>query len=534
MNFPPSPIVGQRFTSGTSVWQWDGTRWGRPAPFDARMLNIDPITGLTASNAQDALQAMTDTWFGGDMAAHNVFTPEQFGATGNDPNHDDAPGIEAACDAAVAAALADETYSAVVQLSAKIYYCLRPAYRRADAFAQICLPNPPYVVNLVITGPNQLQPVQFPNSMDTSVPGAGNFGGASPLPQGASIKSTAGGTFDSTNGAPSIIGGPNSTTRTMDWTGLQYYRLNLIIRDLTFVAPPNPSISGLWLEFMWSAALYRVNVIGGSINPANWSCGVVMPTMVNIGFCNLFEVGIKGWYCGLVYAEHLFGSFVEIGYNIVCLAPDLWCQRNGWQMIHASSFGHLLMEQSSYYLGAWLPESGLAAPYGCVPTNIHLAIEDRGSDAANYLPVAFPLVAHVYDPNNRLRFTGTQNRWQYAHTEAGIPSGRTARLVYNGGAAVNLQALAEDNLNLSTTSVPNIGPQTPPALPGSTVELQNPFARNASVSISGGTVTSIQLRAGNTIAKTQVGTTTWTGIVPANGFLTLTYSAAPNWVWSTF
>jgi hypothetical protein len=82
-----------------------------------------------------------------------------------------------------------------------------------------------------------------------------------------------------------------------------------------------------------------------------------------------------------------------------------------------------------------------------------------------------------------------------------------------------------------------VGFLTPPTVPASTVAAQNPSGLAAIVTITGGTTTFIftaPLVNGAAGTYTQVGTTTpQTVTVPPAGFIKITYSGAPTWVWTT-
>lgn len=69
------------------------------------------------------------------------------------------------------------------------------------------------------------------------------------------------------------------------------------------------------------------------------------------------------------------------------------------------------------------------------------------------------------------------------------------------------------------------GPQTAPTMPASGTALTNPFPFDAMVYISGGTVTAIE------VGGTATGIISGGVLVPAGETITLTYSAAPTWVW---
>lgn len=82
-----------------------------------------------------------------------------------------------------------------------------------------------------------------------------------------------------------------------------------------------------------------------------------------------------------------------------------------------------------------------------------------------------------------------------------------------------------------------LGVVTAPSVPASTVAIQNPYGNTAQVTLSGGTVTFINV-APNTASGagtfTQVGTTTPAQVlVPPGGWIKVTYSVAPTWTWTT-
>jgi hypothetical protein len=69
------------------------------------------------------------------------------------------------------------------------------------------------------------------------------------------------------------------------------------------------------------------------------------------------------------------------------------------------------------------------------------------------------------------------------------------------------------------------GPQSAPSVPASGTALTNPFPFDATVYVSGGVVTAID------VGGTATGLTSGSVFVPAGETITLTYSAAPTWVW---
>ena len=78
---------------------------------------------------------------------------------------------------------------------------------------------------------------------------------------------------------------------------------------------------------------------------------------------------------------------------------------------------------------------------------------------------------------------------------------------------------------LSGTITPPPAPATP-AVPASTVAVQNPGTYPVTVVITGGTMTAV------IVNGVTVGTGAGTYIVPAAGSISMTYTVAPTWAWS--
>lgn len=72
------------------------------------------------------------------------------------------------------------------------------------------------------------------------------------------------------------------------------------------------------------------------------------------------------------------------------------------------------------------------------------------------------------------------------------------------------------------------GAQTAPDMPATNTAITNDFTSPMAVTISGGTVTVIK------VDGTTMGITSGTVIVPVGKTISVTYSAAPSWVWIGF
>ena len=95
----------------------------------------------------------------------------------------------------------------------------------------------------------------------------------------------------------------------------------------------------------------------------------------------------------------------------------------------------------------------------------------------------------------------------------------------------NFSSAAFTNITLSSSRISGTkgynptGPQTAPAIPASGTALTNPFPFDATVYLSGGTVSAVAVGGAST------GLTSGMFFVPAGESITLTYTAAPTWVW---
>jgi hypothetical protein len=81
-----------------------------------------------------------------------------------------------------------------------------------------------------------------------------------------------------------------------------------------------------------------------------------------------------------------------------------------------------------------------------------------------------------------------------------------------------------------------LGVVTAPAVPASTVAIQNPFGLAAQVTVIGGTVTAVNVApnvAGAAGTYVQVGSGDGQVTVPPAGWIKVTYSVAPTWSWTT-
>lgn len=457
------------------------------------------------------------TWNGSAWAARqtsgikNSTTPEAFGAVGNTPANDDAPAIEAAIAAMVAACIADGSYVCeVVFDEGKNYYANRaprlnptingtPSY----AYAQIALPFLPW--DWRVAGTAKLP--------------SGTYTGATPLVT-LILRSQASGQASNTtfnqqpcsiittpttgaslatdgNGAPSVIGGPafyaTNFSPPTQWSGI-----NLVIDGLNIVSAPNPVFCGLDLTRINTTELRSLHVMvpsGGYASPAactnRMAFGIRMPNNQNGGKQRVGTLGVYGYFAGMSMCEHLIADNVMLYWNQLAICYDSPGSHESWiSCLQTSGNGNLI------------------------------AFVDRNAGITQIPNVEMPLVvgmwgledmaAKIWDQSHQLRLEANVYN---------VPIGGATNLIppMDGGANVRLTQIRQSR-----------GSVTAPAVPATTVAYKNAFGRDAWVTVSGGTVTAIA------VDSVTTGLTSGQFIVPNNRTITLTYSSAPTWAWWLF
>jgi hypothetical protein len=104
----------------------------------------------------------------------------------------------------------------------------------------------------------------------------------------------------------------------------------------------------------------------------------------------------------------------------------------------------------------------------------------------------------------------------------------TARyIIFRGSTPSDIQNAYTNRFLLDAQSYGGGGTTTTaPAVPATTVPVQNPASQAYTVVITGGTVTAVDVNG------VQVGAGDGTYVVPPYGSISVTYSAAPTWTWT--
>jgi hypothetical protein len=322
------------------------------------------------------------------------------------------------------------------------------------------------------------------------------------MPASSIISTLQGQAYDGTNGAPSVIGGP---TPEQGYSGLTSNNMLLRVDGVSIIVPADPTISGLDLRGTAEMAYgtYGYFAFGnpttwplptsgsGNGNPYAFACGLRVPGFGNNAYSVGDSYGCEGAYSALDPNEHMNLNSVKIDNCRVALGPSTTYQ-------FPARITHLQTGEVRSHLYSAATRSGSQALFLDVDT---WEVEDG--------PTPWTSIYHIYDPTNDWR--GTIN------------------FSLNGGLAGTTllvdAATSAANLRLRDIGRP-AGHVTAPAVPATTVALQNPYWRDAAVNIVGGTVTVIA------VDGTATGLTSGTVIVPAGKTVTLTYSAAPTWVWT--
>lgn len=425
-------------------------------------------------------------------------TPEQFGAARNGVT-DDTSAIKQALASAVSQCQANGTYYAEVWFSAGTYFIGGSLDTSQMGRAQIPLPyiagQPSNAVNtpkvtLVLRGVSDAS--AFPLWYQ-SVPQKG----------GAVLLSNLSASYSPTFGAASVLAGPTKeglVNAGVNGNNLNVFSNMLIVIDGLVVMSnyTNPLHGAVDLAQVAQANVKTLAISGDIVppnfaNPTAGGFGLRMPQVGNNDYCKIGSLSVQGYTVGFVPGEHTDAERVGVIYCQygVCVPTTPDSMRINYLSTEICQF-HLDTTQEGGSIPTWQNRIDIGT----------WDVED--GDTTN----------HVNDPNNWLY--GTVSNWK--RNEGGSASDFGP--IVNGGA--NLKIIATGG----TTVGHSFGHVTAPSVPATTVVLQNPFWRDAAVTVSSGTVTAI------TVDGTAVGITSGTVIVPSGKTIALTYTGTPVWVWN--
>lgn len=316
---------------------------------------------------------------------------------------------------------------------------------------------------------------------------------------GATLKSTITQNVDGTFGPPSVIGGPTPAQGYGQATGV-FNNVLVVIDGLTIILPPNPKTMGVDNSGNAEGPNIRSLAVNAGVTPGtglpaqplnSWAVGVYCSQRRNNDKCYIENLSVEGMFFGLIVSEH----------TMIANAQIIYCD-TGIDILEGADFmwaGYLSIEVCRTMLNF---ESIGGGGIFCKTRINTLDCEITNAGA-------FALQNIINDASNLA--VGEVN----VHVLAEVGTSDQAPTV-NGGA--NLRVI-----NASQRS----GNVTAPGVPASTTPLTNPFWRDAAVTITGGTVSAIR------VDGVVTGLTSGTVIVPTGRTITLTYTVAPTWVWTT-
>jgi hypothetical protein len=316
------------------------------------------------------------------------------------------------------------------------------------------------------------------------------------------------GTYDSTNGTASIIGGP-----TKEWgyglfsSGNQWNNMNIVIDGISVAQGLNPTLAGFDFRGQAQATIgtagafvnAATGTVGGTLPSHNWTFGLAMPNQGNNDRCDVYRFACEGYFTGLVAQEHLVWSSGVVGY---CQTGIAFAQGSA---AHSNWIGRVSTQTCQNDL-----DIQGTAQVNLIVENLDSEQDQTGVFAGGY---------HIRDINNLgFGYVGWTGSGPYEGSGIGplgfpkVNSAQNLRIINQ--ARVSNIFLASDAPGLN--------------VPASGVLYRNPFFRDCMVNITGGTVTAIQLSFGYTAQNIPL-TGGWIPF-PSGAYIKLTYTGTPTWI----
>lgn len=437
-------------------------------------------------------------WKAQDRGGGGALTPsrpEDYGAK-RDGTTDDTAAIKACVQAACDAAVADGSYYAEVQFSVGVYELADELTQGGDTKGNALIPLPVFPD----TGKKMVLVLKGSEEQNTNW----HWNQAAEQDAGVVLRTSVAGTNDATFGPASVIGGPTPQQGYGATTNV-WSNMLVVVDGLQISTPQDPHISGF--DFAGVAQMHFENGSVLTVAPGptghtaptqTWQFGLRTPQNNNNANSSIGEYTAVAQNYGAYVNEHTVAKKITALY---CVAGVEFGDGNGTG--HGIVIDHLCVESG---------DVGIGAVTAGFPTKIDVR-------SLNFEALTFAL---VNDPTSRLLGEVRASGRGVTDLLVDAPNGNSGKGV-RGAANLKVYDVARQ-----------AGAQAAPAIPASATALRNPFWRDALVYVSGGTVTNIAIAFAGGAAQTIAADTTTPVpvLLPAGAYITLTYTAAPTWVWT--
>jgi len=410
----------------------------------------------------------------------SVFNVRSYGALG-DGVTDDTAAIRTAVNAAVAYAVSSGQYFATVYFPSATYLLSSAPVKGGATHGNAVIPLPviaPTAGKVTLKLQGLGEPSALPHWQQTV-----------PQVSGTVLKCTYQEQMDNTYGECSVIGGPTPQQGYGTGAGTLFDNLMVVVDGIGVRVKSNHTagyISGFDLRGVAEAHIVNAGAFTDSTPPtivfpngAGYEFGLAMPFPANNAYSLIDTFSCEGYTYGAWLSEH-------------CVVT---------QIIAAYCYNGLTT------IGSY--ESS-----GSVQHTLHVV----------YAAVEACTNALLVTPTSRLLIDQLDVE-NISNQHVRDPSADSVGTIGLGGIISSIQV--SDPTNLAVYYIDrHPGAFNAPAIPTSGVPMRSPAWRDASVMISGGTVTAIAIDGQTT------GLTSGTFTLPTGRNITLTYSVAPTWKWT--